>query len=146
MRLNPLAIHMNANIGFPNLAWMLNSAAPLNVLRNITNMTVAMADAPAVSSTVAKVQTMSGISRRKTRRARCCHLGWEEKPSGPRKMHVKVMQAPARKAPNIQWLAILTVRNALTTSAGSGMVAPANSSFKMICTGLNQYNLLGGEQ
>ena len=50
MRLKPTAIHINANIGLPRLASILNCVAERKVLRKITNMTVAMTLAPPVNS------------------------------------------------------------------------------------------------
>lgn len=50
MRLKPTAIHINANIGLPRLASILNCVAERKVLRKITNMAVAMALAPPVNS------------------------------------------------------------------------------------------------
>ena len=43
-----------------------------------------------------------GISVHMVRRPRCCQRGFEKNPMGSRKMHVQVVQVPARKDANIQ--------------------------------------------
>ena len=50
MRLKPTAIHINANIGLPRLASILNCVAERKVLRKITNMAVAVTLAPLINS------------------------------------------------------------------------------------------------
>lgn len=102
IKLKPTAIHINASMGFPKLAWILSWGADSKVLRKMTNMTVATTLAPAVKRRARNVQTMSGISRQRIRRPRWCQPGLEEKPIGARKMQVKVMQVPTRKDANIQ--------------------------------------------
>ena len=138
IKLNPTAIHMKANIGVPKLALILTSVAFLNVFLKITYMTVAITAAPAVNSSARKVQTINGISLRKILRPLCCHRGRLEKPSGPRKMQVKVRQVPTMKAANIQCDAVLTMERTETISVGRAIVAPERSSLRIISTGLNQ--------
>ena len=133
-------------MGLPNVACMLNSAADEKVLRKMTNMTVAMTEAPIVKSAVQKVRTMIGNDRRKIRFVLCVQRGLCEKAMGAKNMQRNVRQAPMRKLTNIQKLAVRTMCRTVTTSVGKEMVAPESSSLRMIWTGLNQYNVFGREQ
>ena len=61
-------------------------------------------------------------------------------------MQRNVKIVPTRKHENIQKLASLTRSSTLMMSVGRVIEAPASSSLRMISTGLNQYNVVVGEQ
>jgi hypothetical protein len=128
-------IHINTNISVPREAPIFSPACDVMTLRKITNMTVAMIVAVAVSSAAMKVKIAIG---------KLHHL--ENNTIGVMKMETKFMHTPVKKKPNIKWEAILIRFKILLIFAGSAIVAPARSSLSRISTGLNQYSVLGSEQ
>jgi hypothetical protein len=133
--LNAAPTHMKPNIWFPSEAPIFKPAWLVIVFRKITNITVAMAVAIAVSRAAIKVQkTMARLHQR------------EYSTIGVMKMETVFMQIPVRKQPNMTWLAILISLRMLFMFAGRATVAPESSSFRMISTGLNQYSDTGFEQ
>ena len=145
--LSELAIHMNTNILTPSVAPMLiSSAAPASTFLKMINMTVAMTVATVVVKAEMKAKMAIGTVNSR-----------EYIDKGVRKMLTKAVQAPVKNKPNIQWETTRTSVRAETMLVGSAtrihgqcntflldgglksiLIAPASSSSKMICTGLNQ--------
>ena len=150
--LNELAIHMNANILAPRFAPIFISAAALSMtFLKIMNMIVAITVATVVVKAEMKAKMAIGRVNRR-----------EYIDSGVRNILMKAVHAPVRKRPNIQRETTRTRERAETMSEGratrdhyqpkslpgpkgwgSILVAPASSSFRMICTGSNQYSVTG---
>jgi hypothetical protein len=127
MILKLVPIHINTNISVPRLPPICSPAWDVMTFRKIMNMTVAMMVAAAVRRAAMKVQIVIG---------KLHHL--EKSTTGVMKMETKFMQTPARKKPNMRWLAILIRSKILLILAGSAIVAPERSSLSRISTGLNQ--------
>jgi len=118
---------MNPNICAPKLPPMFRSVWLVMTVLKITNMTVAMTVAIAVSKAAISVQIAIGNDH---------HL--ERSVIGVINIETKFMHMPVRKQPNMTWLAILISLRMSLTFAGNATVAPDKSSFRMIETGLNQ--------